>query len=111
MISFIRPLGAVVIVWHTLCHQSDGGGGTVCFPGCNQSDRGYHHRRQRHLAVWWETSLQKLLQPKQRSGAIQGRRYQMCTRYQYTCLFVVCWLCHLESAPPFTVPCEGRESR
>ena len=34
-------------------------------------------------------------------------------------LFEVCWLCltshrqrgHLETVPPFTVPCEGRESR
>ena len=37
--------------------------------------------------------------------------------YRYICLFV--YLCftsfqqrgHLETAPPFTVPCEGREAR
>ena len=36
-----------------------------------------------------------------------------------TCVWLVGWLClasdrkrgHLETAPPFTVPCEGREAR
>ena len=46
-------------------------------------------------------------------------KIQYVTILRFIYIFTECWLCltshrqrgHLETAPPFTVPCDGREAR